>query len=275
MAGPTVRRRRLGAELRRLREAKQLHLDQAAGALKWHPTKLSRIETATREGSTADVRAILDLYEVPEDEKRSLLTLARQAREKGWWEAYRDVLPRAHSTYVGLEADAVSVRNYESLLIPGLLQTERYTRSVVSAGLINGLEDEIDNLVAVRLTRQSLLQEGRLHLSAIVDEAAIRRQIGDSAVMDEQIRHIAEMAKLGNVTFQILPFHAGAHAGMTGSFSILQFPPEVGQAEVVYIDSAAGDLFVERETEVERFTMIFDRLRVVAASSTDSLRLMR
>ncbi|MFI7153838.1 helix-turn-helix domain-containing protein [Nonomuraea sp. NPDC050022] len=268
---PTVRRRRLAAELRRLREQRGLSIDQVSAAGNWHATKLSRMETGRRGASTADVRTLLKLYKVPETEAEALLTLAREARERGWWEAYRDVLPPRHSTYIGLEADAASVRNYESLLVPGLLQTARYARAVIGAGLRGASEDEVESRVAVRLARQSLLREGRLHLSAIVDEAAIRRLVGDRSVMEEQIDHIAEMSKLANVSFQVIPYSAGAHPGMTGSFSILEFPPET-DADVVYIDSAAGDLFVERESEVSRYTLDFGNLQEIAASPTDSVR---
>ena len=270
---PTVRRRRLAAELRRIREQRGLTIDQVSERMAWHPTKLSRIETGRRSAPPGDVRALLELYEIAGDEADTLRRLARQARQRGWWEAYKDVLPPVYSTYIGLEAEAVSVRNYECLFIPGLLQTENYARAAIRGVLPQATEEDVDSRVAVRMGRTRLLYSGSLHLWAIMDEAAIRRCVGGPTVMMEQAQHIKELAALPTVTVQVIPYSAGAHPGMPGSFSILEFPDKT-DPEVVYIDSAAGDLFMEREEEVARYTVTFEHLRAAALSPADSIQLI-
>ncbi|MFI0424125.1 helix-turn-helix domain-containing protein [Spongiactinospora sp. 9N601] len=265
-----MRRRRLAADLRRLREERELTIDQVAQATSWHPTKVSRIETGRRSVSPGDVRTLADLYKIPEDDARSLVRLARAARERGWWEAYRDVLPPRYSTYIGLETDASSLQVYEGILIHGLLQTEQYARSVISAELHQASDDEVDARVAVRLERTSVLRSG-LNLDVILDEAAIRRQVGNASMRQKQAQHIAELAELPNVSVRVIPYTAGAHAGMSGAFSILDFP---GDPKVVYVESPAGDIFVEREPEVNRFVGLFERLAGVTLSPDRSVRLI-
>lgn len=275
MAGhsPTVRRRRLAAELRRLRGERDLTIDAVAQQLGWHATKLSRIETGSRSAPPADVRALLALYAVDDAEAEELMVLARQARQRGWWEAYKDVLPSRYSTYIGLEAEAESLCSYESLFLPGLLQTEDYARAVIRGALPMATEEEVENRVAVRIARQRVLTDG-LRLWAIMDEAALRRNVDDDgSIMAAQADHIAAMAHSPTVTAQVIPYTAGPHPGMHGSFGILKFPAATAH-DVIYVETMAGDLFLEGEADIKRYTAIFEHLRAVALSPYDSLQVI-
>ncbi|MFI0422329.1 helix-turn-helix domain-containing protein [Spongiactinospora sp. 9N601] len=260
---PTVRRRRLAAEFRRLREARGLTIDQVAAEIDWHATKLSRVETGKQSLRLSDVRALLEVLQVAAELREPLLALAREARQRGWWQAFGEAVPDWFEVYVGLESEASGLQIYEAEFVPGLLQTAQYARAVHQAAQLRASDAEIEQQVAVRMARQELLTgEGSPQLSMIVNEAAIRRVVGGAKVMRAQLARLMELAHLRNLTLQVLPFSIGAHPAMVSGFHILTFEPE--DSDVVYIEYPTGSIYLERPTEVERYTLIFERLRVEA-----------
>lgn len=267
---PSVRARQLAAELRRLRDVATLTGEEAAGRLGWSPSKISRIETGQTGPSPADLRRLLDLYEVSGTQRGRLESLGQSAGQRGWWDAYSDTLGPEYTALIALEAEAESVRWYAPMLVPGLLQTEEYARSVISSGLLIAPPGEIERRVQVKMTRQKVLaRDDPLTLDVILDEAAILRMVGGPEVMRGQLAHLASMADRPNITVQVLPLDAGAHPATTGEFTILAFPDLVAP-DVVYLENMTSDLYVEQEAEVYRYGMAFDRLRALAGPSGKS-----
>jgi transcriptional regulator with XRE-family HTH domain len=271
---PTVRLRRLAAELRSLRAASGLTRDEVVDRTGINVATMYRIEHARVRPQTRTLRTLLDLYGVEKDQQTELVALLRDARERGWLHAYQSELPEQYMTFIGFEGEAESAWNYESLLIPGLLQTEDYARAVIRAGFPAAGRDEIEHRVEVRMARQDVLRaDNPLKLWGIADEAALRRHVGGKPVMQAQLRHLMEVAEFPNVTFQVIPFDAGAHAGMPGSFIVLQFAEE-SIPDVIYLDSMAGELFLEAESDVRRYKLVFEHLRAVAVSPDASRKLI-
>jgi len=271
---PTVRLRRLAAELRALRKASGLTRDEVVGRTGINVATLYRIEHARVRPQTRTLQALLNLYGVDEQRQEELLSLLRDARQRGWLHAYQSELPEHYTTYIGFEGEARSVWNYESLFIPGLLQTEDYARAVIRGVLPTVSRDEVEHRVAARMERQGLLySDNPIELWAIVDEAALRRQVGGHDVMRAQLRNLIDVSELPHVTFQVIPFDVGAHAGMPGSFVLMQFA-EAAIPDVIYIDSMAGDLFLEEESDVRRYRLVFEHLRAVAVSPDASRALV-
>lgn len=271
---PTVRLRRLAAELRSLRATSGLTRETVVDRTGINAATLYRIEHGRVRPQTRTLRTLLDLYGVDQDQQAELVALLRDARQRGWLHAFQSELPEHYTTYIGFEGEAHSVWNYESLFIPGLLQTEDYARAVIRGGLPNASRDEVERRVEVRMERQALLHnENPLHLWSIVDEAALRREVGGPEVMQAQFRYLMEVSELPHVTFQLIPFDAGAHPGMPGSFILLQFG-DAAIPDVIYVDTMAGELFLEEETDVRRYKLVFEHLRAVAASPEASLSLV-
>ncbi len=258
---PTVRRRRLGLELRRLRESAGITIDVVAGRLECSSSKISRIETGHTGATPRDVRDMLAVYGVDGLAADDLVQVAREARLKGWWHLYGTVLT---SAYVGLEAAASEIRAYEGQVVPGLLQIEHYARTMIVKGRPDISAAELDRRVHVRMERQSLLtQDDPLHLWVVLDEAIFHRLVGGPAVMRQQLDHLVMIAGLPNMTLQVLPFAIGAHAGMDGSFAILGYE-EPADPDLVFAENAAGGLFLEKDEELRRYHFIFDHLRASA-----------
>ena len=271
---PTVRLRRLAVELRSLRTASGLTREEVVERTGINSVTMYRIEHARVRPQTRTLRTLLDLYGVEKEQQAELVALLRDARERGWLHPYQSELPEQYMTFIGFEGEAESASNYESLFVPGLLQTEDYARAVITGVLPFASRDEVERRVEVRIERQEVLRgDNPLQLWGIVDEAALRRQVGSPAVMRAQFRHILEASELPNVTFQVIPFDAGAHAGMPGSFIVLQFTEEA-IPDVIYIDSMAGDLFLEAESDVRRYKLVFEHLRAVSASPDASRALL-
>ena len=271
---PTVRLRRLAVELRSLRTASGLTREEVVEHTGINSVTMYRIEHARVRPQTRTLRTLLDLYGVEKEQQAELVALLRDARERGWLHPYQSELPEQYMTFIGFEGEAESASNYESLFVPGLLQTEDYARAVITGVLPFASRDEVERRVEVRMERQQVLRgDNPLQLWGIVDEAALRRQVGSLAVMRAQFRHILEVSELPNVTFQVIPFDAGAHAGMPGSFIVLQFTEEA-IPDVIYIDSMAGDLFLEAESDVRRYKLVFEHLRAVSASPDTSRALL-
>ena len=276
--GPTVRRRRLGAELRALREKNGFKLEEVADRLGIASSTLSRIETGKAPTKTAYLTAMLALYEVNDaTAQRVLLEMAREGHRKGWWSVYDDVLPSGMSMYVGLEAEASGLRSYEAMVIHGLLQTPEYARAVLKEMYSRHTEEQIRRMSDVRAERQRRLDsaegDSSFDLWIIHDEGVIRRTVGGPSVMRLQLSHLLADAERPNVTMQVLPFESGAHAASSGSFSVLEFP-ERTDADVVSIDSVAGMIFLEKDRDVRDRTEAFDRLRAAALSPAASADLV-
>lgn len=264
---PTVRLRRLAAELRRLRAAAGMSREQVTEQTGVNEGTLYRLETARARPQRRTLVALLDLYGVSGDARTGLLDIAKSADDQGWLRPYHAELPEEYAAYISFEAEARAVRNYESLFIPGLLQTEDYARAVISGTLPLATTIEVEQRVQARVERQGRLNASRpLGLWAIVDEAAIRRMVGGSAVMQEQLAHLLEAAKQPNITLQVITFDMGAHPGTPGSFIYMEFDP--GDPELVYVDTLAGDLFLEAEADLSIYASMFDHLRAIALSPT-------
>ena len=272
---PTLRARRLALELLRRREAAGLTREEAARQLEWSTSTIFRIETGRSRPQPGNVRVLLELYGVSGPERDGLIRLAREARQPGWWHSFRDVLPNPYEVFIGLEAGAASIRNFEPIVVPGLLQTEEYARQTLRNGPGELDRDDIERLVQVRMERQRILgREDRPRLWAVIDEAVIRRVVGSPEVMREQLRHVIECAEQGKTTLQAVPYSAGAHAGTTGPFVIIDFPEPTDPA-VVYVETLAGDLYLEERADVDRYTLAFDRLLAAALHPDDSMRLVQ
>ncbi|MFG1951545.1 helix-turn-helix domain-containing protein [Micromonospora sp. NPDC048830] len=267
-ASPTVRRRRIARELRQLRERAGMTLDVAARQLDMSKSNLSRIETAQIGIKPRDVRAALALYQVTGADAEALIEIARGAQQRGWWQNYSDVLPEWFEFYVGLEAEAASLRTYEAEAVPGLLQTEAYARAIyrVTAG-----EEGVERKVAARLHRQNVLhRENPVELSVVLNEAVLLRPVGTPAGMAEQLAHIGQVARLPNVTVQVLPFSAGGHPAMTTPYVILSFP-DAADASVVYLDNLTMGLALEGADHVRGYSLLHEELCAMALSPADSL----
>jgi transcriptional regulator with XRE-family HTH domain len=261
---PSVRLRRLGAQLRDLREERGMTQEDVARRTGKDRSTLYRLETAQQRPQRATLIQLLDLYQVDEPRRGELLLLLREASQRGWMQPYRSELPGVYSDYIGFEEEARAISNYESLYIPGLLQTEDYARAQLHGTLPHATDAEIANRVTARLERQQLLtRPDPPRLWAIIDEAAARRQVGGAGVMAAQLTRLAEAAAQPHITIQLIPFDAGAHPGMDGSFVVLEFPDPADRA-IVYTESAAGGLFLEEEDEIRRYTLMFGHLRAAA-----------
>jgi transcriptional regulator with XRE-family HTH domain len=270
---PSARARQLAAELRRLREAAGLTGEEIASRLTWSASKVSRIETSRSPVTAGDLRKLLDLYQVSGSTRERLTELCRTANQRGWWDAYSETLTFDFSTFVALENDAESERYYGQMTVPGLLQTTRYAEAIIQAGFLAAPPGQIARRVQARMARQRLLdKDDPLQLGIVLDEGALRRQVGGPEVMAEQITHLIEMAKRPNITIQVLPFTEGAHIAMTGSFTLLRFPGTTA-SYVAYLENLTDELFIESEAESYQYSLTFDRLREISLGPGDSVNL--
>ena len=260
---PTVRRRRLGQELRRLREIKGMTAEEVAERLLGSQSKISRLENGRRSISQRDVRDLCGVYEV-EDHRivDSLMQMAKDSRQQGWWHAFGDI---PYSVYIGLETDAASLRVYEPQVVPGLLQTREYAEALISGALPEAPPSDIEKRVSVRARRQDRISapEHPLRLWAVIDEAALRRLVGGKQVMVNQLEHLIAQSQLPHVTVQVLPFDMGAHPGINGQYAILEFP-DAADSSVVYIEGVTSDLYLEKAHDVQRYSVMYEHLRAQA-----------
>ncbi|HEY2691212.1 MAG TPA: helix-turn-helix transcriptional regulator [Streptosporangiaceae bacterium] len=271
---PTVRRRRLALELRRLREAARLTCEEVADHLECSASKISRVETGRVSVSPRDVRDMLELYGVPPAQRESLVQLARDSRQKGWWHAYSDTMQPQFVTYVGLESAAAEIRIYEVSLIPELLQTEDYARAVIRSGMMNSPAEDVERRVALRMARQpAITRDDPPKVWAVLDEAALRRRVGGAGLMRLQLEHLLAQATLPNVAVQVIPFGGGAHPAMGRPFIILVFPERV-DTDVVYLEDLTSALYLEDVADVDRYNVFFNHLRASALSFDDSSALV-
>ncbi|GHF04113.1 helix-turn-helix domain-containing protein [Streptomyces fumanus] len=270
---PTVRRRRLGQELRRLRELKGMTAEEVAERLLVSQSKISRLENGRRSISQRDVRDLCGVYEV-EDQRivDSLMQMAKDSRQQGWWHAFGDI---PYSVYIGLETDAESLRTYEPQIITGLLQTRGYAEALIPGALPETSIADIEKRVQVRIRRQERVtaEHNPLRLWVVLDEAALRRIVGNKQIMREQLEHVAEMSKLPHITVQVLPFDVGAHPGINGQYSILEFS-DTADSSVVYIEGVTSDLYLEKAHDVQKYTVMYEHLRAQALNVEQSRQLI-
>lgn len=257
----TVRRRLLGGELRRARERAGCKAEEAAAHLECSMSKISRIENGMSPVKARDVRDLLEWYGVMDPAQvKAVMQLHKDAQEQGWWEPYEDQLPSGMATYAGFECEAVALRAYEPMFVHGLLQTEDYARAVIGAANPSQAE-AVENLVRFRMQRQQVQAERDepVQLWVVLEESALRRPVGGRQVMASQIDHLIAAAARPDVTLQIMPTAKDAHAAMAGAFALMEFAAAI--PTVVYVDSIAGNLYLEKEREVRSFTQTFDLVR--------------
>jgi transcriptional regulator with XRE-family HTH domain len=269
-----VRERRLATELRRLREASALTLEEAAERLGWSKTKLSRIENVLRRVDVPEVEGLLETYGVAGERYEALVKFAGTTGQRDWWDA--EPLRTDYVTYIGLEAEAEMLSSYSMGVIHGLLQTEEYAHRVIQAALMRIKPPAaVGRRVAVRAARQAVLTErdDPLRFCSIIDEAVLNREIGGKEIMRAQYERLLELAELPNVTLQVMPAAVGAHPGAIGSFSILQFPEQYFP-DVVYVESMTGALYIEDESQVHTHTLAFEQMQATALNPEESVELI-
>lgn len=266
---PTLRRRELGTLLRALRLKRELTVEQVAAELLCSPSKVSRMETGQRGASARDIRDLCELYGVKDQAERARLTnLAVEGKQQGWWQSY-DL--DYFATYVGLEEAATTMRQFQSTLVPGLLQTADYAREV--AAVLDVTPSRADELVEVKIRRQDLLvKRPSVSLSLILDEAVLHRTVGGVVAMRVQLDHIIKVTKNYNVAVRVIPYSVGAHPAMESTFSILDFQDPV--PSIVYVEGLVGFLYLERPQEIARYEQVFDRLQSIALSPRESIELI-
>ena len=274
--GPAVQRRRLRAELRRVRMDAGLTQDQVAQAMDWSLSKLIRIENGSVNISTNDLRALLGYYEITDgDRVAELIALGRVARERSWWTAYRELASRSALQLIEYEAAALISRNFQLSVVPGLLQTGEYARAVLTNNNPESTPAEIDSLVNIRMRRQEVLvRADPPQFFFILDEAVVRRLVGGMAVMRGQVQRLAEVAAQPNVTIEVVPFTAGMHAGTLGPFVIYEFPDDADE-DTVYLENHEGDLIHRDDPEeIVAYRVRFERLRELSLGPKGSQRFL-
>jgi transcriptional regulator with XRE-family HTH domain len=270
----TVGSRRLVIELKQFREAAGLTGEQVAEQMGWSVAKVYRIEGDRVRVLARDVTRLLKLYGISGEQAEAMLELARMARVKDWWHQYSGAIPEWFQFYVGLEAATSAMQEYNAELITGLLQTEAYARAVMAAAMRADGEEEIERQIAVRLERQKrLTATDAPALWAVMNEAVLHRQVGGPQVMAGQLAHIGQLAARPGVTVQVLPFTAGAHPAMLGSFTLMQFP-DPADRDVVYLEAETGALYLEKPEDVRRYSLMIDYLRAQALGPAESRTLI-
>ncbi len=264
--GPTVLRILLGTQLRRLRESRGITAQAAAKAIRGSESKISRIELGRNSIREVDVLDLLTFYGVGPAEREQLLILAEQANRPGWWHRFNDILPDWFQSYVGMEEAATSIRVYEPQLIPGLLQIPTYTAAVLA--LCDIPLDEAERHVILRKERQRRFTDGRLKLWAVIEETALRRPVGSTEILRDQLRHLLSLSKWPNLTLQVIPSGMGGHAVPSG-FTILRFA-EPDLPDVTYLEHLTSALYFDKKSEVDRYLLAMERLSVVAAKPSQT-----
>lgn len=274
-ASPTVRRRRLAAELRRLREDRDLTLDDVADRLKWSASKLSRIENAKTGIKPPDVKRLLELYGVLGPAAEELLTLARDAERRGWWEGFSDALSGEYSAFIGLESEALAEAQWELTLIPGLLQTGAYARQTVLAlqSIVGLPPGQVEARVEARLRRQAVLTRERpLELTVVLDESVLLRDFGGREIMREQLLHLVQVGRLPNVTVHVRPLTSPHLPPGVDSFQILRFGRTFH--DVVFADMLSRSVYFEEDLDTYHYGLAFDRLVEQSLNPDESAKMI-
>jgi Domain of unknown function (DUF5753)/Helix-turn-helix domain len=274
VGSPVVRRRELGVQIRALRLAAGMTIDDVAAELLCSPSKISRLETGQRGASLRDIRDLCELFQVDDPIQREyLFSLVKDQKGQGWWQSYD--LPRTLATYVGLEVAATSIAAYQPGVIPGLLQTPDYARAIHDSSFDRLSDAGIDERIQVLQSRQAILTRTdppapRYHL--IIDEGALHRSIGGPAVMGAALRRVVEASGLPNVTIQVLPYSAGAHPALDSTFLLLEFAAPV--PSVVYVEGLIGQIYLEGPQDIERYQRVFGHLQTISCDARQSIELL-
>jgi transcriptional regulator with XRE-family HTH domain len=280
--GSTVPRRQLGRNLRELRMTSRLTVKAAASKLEWSEAKLWRIESGLTSLRSHDAETMCKVYGAPETLTEALTGLAKETKARGWWHAYGDVIPESFDLYIGLEEAAARLSSYASELVPGLLQTEDYARTLIQADNPGVPDDEIERRVHVRIARQTLLTRflAPPKIEVTLNEAVLRRPVGGQEVMAGQLEWLVEATDQPNVSIRVVPFAAGLHHGlMSGPFVIMRFPTNGDGREMepptVYVDGFTGALYLDKPNEIERYNAAFDTIWGSALDDAGSKSLLR
>ncbi|MDE3723529.1 helix-turn-helix transcriptional regulator [Nocardiopsis sp. N85] len=268
---PTLRFRRLATQLKKGRESLHLTVSQAGKALGWTSSKISKIETGqTRRITSGDLDKMMDLYEITDPIQRTALhTLAKDAKKRGWWSSYRDIF--GDQALPDFEAEAATIRSFEGLVIPGLLQTPAYAEALIQGGRYTSAQDITQRVEARMVRREILTRFNPVHLRVVMDEAGLRRMIGTPQIMTEQLKHLLHMAQMPNIDVQVLPFAAGSHAALVAPFSVLEFS-EPSDLPIVHVGTVTGSVFFEQSQDVSRYSATFGDIQGTALSTTQSAR---
>jgi len=272
-----VTRRRLRTELRRLRDEKGFPQEHVASEMEWSVSKLIRIENGSVGVSINDLKALLDLYGVAEADRGELVELSRASRQRMWWSQYQKFLAPTYLEFIGFEADAARIRAFQPMIVPGLLQTEAYARAV-NAGtcLDDGPVEGDEERLQVRMNRQRDVFEGPSPVDyvAVIDETVLHRPVGGAETMRAQLDHLVEMAGRPSVEVCVLPVEVGAHPGLTGGFSILEYADDA-DANVVYLDNGPNQVLLREQTDrVEGYRRVFDRLLALSLQGDNAVDLI-
>jgi transcriptional regulator with XRE-family HTH domain len=262
---PSVRRRRLAAELQRLRKDAGLTRDQVAEHAGCSPVTITRIESATSAATVALVVMMLDLYKVTDERREALTQLARDARKRGWWYKVSGAIPEWVQSYVGLEEEAAIFQEYQSEFVPGLLQTGDYARAVMRSAPVVPPDEELERRLSIRMKRQERVLERSdpPTMWFILNEAVIRRPVGGTKAMRDQLQRLIHLSETNHITIQILPFAAGVHPAMDGGFTILSFP-KPSDPDTVYVEYWQGSVYLEDPPEIDAYVLLFNHLRARA-----------
>jgi len=273
---PTVRSRRVGTELRRLREAAGVTTAQAAELLSCSPAKISRIENGIVSVRVVDLRLLLDRYGNQDQEHRAYLErLARESNKRGWWQDYDDTIPPYYADFIGLETDASYIKTWEATIVPGLLQTPEYARAVMLANPAMISPDKLENFISIRHERQARLeQDTDVRLDAVIWEAALITTVGSDEVQRGQLSRLLELMDRPNISVQVLPLEAGDKASMSGSFVMFSFGRE-RSVSTVFVENLTSSQYLERDQELRGYTLVFDALRSAALSPAASAARIR
>jgi transcriptional regulator with XRE-family HTH domain len=273
---PTVRSRRVGTELRRLREAAGVTTAQAAEVLSCSPAKISRIENGIVSVRVVDLRLLLDRYGDQDQEHRAYLErLARESNKHGWWQDYGDTIPPYYADFIGLETDASYIKTWEATIVPGLLQTPEYARAVMLANPAMISPDMLENFISIRLERQARLEQGTdVRLDAVIWEAALITTVGSDEIQHGQLGRLLELMDQPNISVQVLPLEAGDKANMSGSFVMFSFGREQS-VSTVFVETLTSSQYLERDQELRGYTLVFDALRSAALSPAASAMRIR
>ena len=274
-SSPTVWRRWVAHELKRLRLEAGLSRQQVADKLRCTPAKVGHFETAVVPPRVRDLEEILfDLYNVPDDRREHYLQAARDAKKKGWWEQYIEAAPDSFSLYVGLEQGATDIYSWHMQLVPGLLQSPGYISALMTSSVDERSQAYTDELIELRSSRQAVLdgpEPPRLWI--VIDESALRGNVGGPEVMREQLAHLLELSERPNVTIQALRTGSGVHPGMVGNFTIMNFAAEIDPG-FVYVEYRTGAMYLEKPAEIRSHQIAFEHLRISALKPEQTRKLI-
>jgi transcriptional regulator with XRE-family HTH domain len=274
---PTVWRRWLALELRRLRTVKNISQQGAAKQCGWSGARLSYLENGQQPVVESDLDKLLELYEVPEPERGRYYGAVHRSHTSAWWERFEFLVDDWISLYVGLEQGAKAIHTYETAVMPGLLQTPAYATAIMRSGLRHRSSREIDRLVELRTERRAILTEGTdpTEFDVVLDESVLYRTPEDREVLRGQLEHLLEMAERPNVTLRVLPLDGGVQTFSPGPFSLLTFPWEQPDPGIVFLEHRGGAVYLEEFDEIERYALAFEGLTDLALDAKESLATVR